>query len=65
VGTLTIDSSRCQGHGRCALIDGDVFDVSDEGLGTVLDPQLAATRLDTVQKAIDNCPEQAIGWAQG
>lgn len=63
--TLTIDGSKCQGHGRCALIDADVFDVSDAGLGTVLDPQLAAAHLDTVQKAIDNCPEQAIGWVDG
>jgi len=60
--TLRIDASKCQGHGRCALIDGELFDVSDEGLGIVVDPQPDPIRFGSIQQAIDNCPEQAISW---
>jgi ferredoxin len=60
--TLSIDASRCQGHGRCALIDGELFDVSDEGLGIVVDPQPDPSRAGTIRQAIDSCPEQAISW---
>ena len=63
--TLRIDHTKCQGHGRCALIEPDVFDVSDEGLGLVLVPQPDPSCAGTVEQAIENCPEQAIGWADG
>jgi len=36
---LTIDTTRCQGHGRCALINPDLFDVNDDGYGVVLIPE--------------------------
>ena len=60
--TLSIDVNKCQGHGRCALIDSEHFDVSDEGLGIVIDPQPDPSRFKSIQQAIDNCPEQAISW---
>ena len=30
---LIIDTTRCQGHGRCALINPDLFEVDDDGFG--------------------------------
>jgi ferredoxin len=62
---LTIDAARCQGHGRCALINPDLFDVRDDGLGVVLQPDPPPQVLADVRRAIGNCPEQAIEYANG
>ncbi|MFE2734696.1 ferredoxin [Streptomyces sp. NPDC055144] len=61
---LSIDSQRCQGHGRCALISPDLFDVSDEGLGVVLVPRPAPEHAADLTRAIDNCPEMAISYSE-
>lgn len=57
---VSIDTSKCQGHARCWEIAPEVFDLDDEGYGTVLLDEvpdgLKAKALDAVQ----NCPERAI-----
>ena len=58
--TVSIDSTRCQGHGRCTLASPDVFDVDDDGYGIVLESEPGPELLADVQLAIDNCPERAI-----
>ena len=58
--TLSIDSSRCQGHGRCAMASADVFDIDDDGYGVVLISEPGPEYAADVRTAIDNCPEQAI-----
>jgi ferredoxin len=60
---LVIDAGRCQGHGRCALINPELFDVDDEGHGIVLQPAPSDDVRADADRAIGNCPEQAIGWA--
>jgi ferredoxin len=59
---LTIDLTRCQGHGRCALINPDLFEVSDDGYGVVLNPTPVGDAFADAERAIGNCPEQAILW---
>jgi ferredoxin len=61
---LIIDTTRCQGHGRCALINPDLFEVDDDGYGVVLDPAPAGDAKADADRAIGNCPEQAIAWAR-
>ena len=61
---LIIDTARCQGHGRCALISPDLFEVDDDGYGVVLDPAPAGDAKADADRAIGNCPEQAIAWAR-
>lgn len=57
-----IDSSRCQGHGRCVTICPQVFDVADDGMGVVIaQPETERLRED-VEEAIASCPESAISW---
>lgn len=61
-----IDPGRCQGHGLCAALHPDVFDLDARGFSVVqgaalddqgsLDPRLLAE----VNEAIDTCPEDAI-----
>ena len=60
---LTIDPARCQGHGRCVLISEDLFEIDDAGYGVVLDPSPSGDAKADADRAIGNCPEQAISWA--
>lgn len=59
--TFTVDRSLCQGHGRCAALLPDVFDLDDNGFavlvgsGSVPDKD-SATATDVVA----SCPEGAI-----
>jgi ferredoxin len=61
--SLSIDPDRCQGHGRCALINPELFDINDDGIGVVLDPEPTGAAAADADRAIGNCPEQAITWA--
>jgi ferredoxin len=60
---LMIDTTRCQGHGRCALINPELFEVSDDGYGEVLNPEPEGDLKADADRAVGNCPEQAILWA--
>jgi ferredoxin len=59
--TLRIDPDRCQGHAICYLLAPDLFEVDDEGRGSVIQ---ASMKNDDDQAqaavAIDRCPERAI-----
>jgi ferredoxin len=58
---VTIDASRCQGHGRCYDAADDLFDADDighahvSGSGDVPEARQEAARL-----AAASCPERAI-----
>jgi ferredoxin len=57
---VSIDTTRCQGHGRCAIIAPGVFDVDDLGKGTVLlDPCPGEFRA-LAEEAEYSCPENAV-----
>ena len=60
---LIIDTTRCQGHGRCALINPDLFGVDDDGFGMVLNAAPEGDAKADADRAIGNCPEQAISWS--
>jgi ferredoxin len=62
---LSIDSSRCQGHGRCSLVSPKIFDITDDGLGQVLVAEPGPGDAADVARAIDNCPESAISFSAG
>jgi ferredoxin len=58
---VTIDSSRCQGHGRCYDLAPGVFTEDDEGYGQAPEDGAVPAGLESVtQLAVANCPEQAI-----
>lgn len=57
---VRIDTERCQGHGRCAIIAPDVFDTDDLSKGKVLlDPCPEEFRA-AAEEAAFSCPETAI-----
>lgn len=57
---VTIDSAKCQGHGRCVLIAPTYFDVDDSGFGTVVVDDVDPADSDDIAEAILSCPENAI-----
>ena len=60
---LSIDPDRCQGHGRCAMINMDLFDVDDDGKGVVMIAEPGDAFADDIARAIATCPELAISYA--
>lgn len=58
---VSIDSERCQGHGRCYDLAPDIFGADDEGYATVLgDGTVAPADEARVKVAAANCPESAV-----
>lgn len=57
---VNIDGAKCQGHGRCALIAPEVFDVDDLGMGLVLVDEVPPAAEADVDEAVLTCPENAI-----
>lgn len=56
---ITVDLTRCQDHGQCAIAAPDVFRINDEGKlehETEADESL---RFE-IEEAADVCPVQAI-----
>ena len=57
---VEIDHERCLGHGRCAALCPEVFDLDDSGLGVVLAPDVPTELSARVIQAEMNCPEGAV-----
>lgn len=57
---ITVDTGRCQGHGRCNALCPEVFDVDDEGYVLLVTSTPAREHEGRVREAAANCPEQAI-----
>ena len=58
---VAIDSSRCQGHGRCYDLAPEIFGADDEGYATVVGDGTVAPELeDKAKMAAANCPEGAV-----
>ena len=56
---VTVDLTRCQNHGQCAIAAPGVFSLDDEG-ELVYDADPADEHADDVEEAADVCPMQAI-----
>ncbi|HVU62218.1 MAG TPA: ferredoxin [Mycobacteriales bacterium] len=58
---VSIDSVKCQGHGRCYTLAPEVFDEDGEGQGLVLGSgDVAPDQEAAVHLAEANCPEGAV-----
>jgi ferredoxin len=59
---VTIDSERCQGHGRCFSVAPSLFDCDELGNGVVLgDGVVPDDAVPLARLAVANCPEGAVG----
>jgi ferredoxin len=58
---IHVDPALCVGHNRCVALAPDLFDIDDEGYASAAGNGLVSPgRLEAVELAVDNCPEQAI-----
>lgn len=58
---VRIKTELCQGHGMCLLACPRVFQLSDEdGHSYLLTEEVPAELEQSVQQAVQSCPEQAI-----
>ena len=57
---LRLDSVRCTGHGRCYALAPELFDEDAEGRAILLTAEVPPEHREEAQRAIDNCPEEAI-----
>lgn len=58
---IKLDSSKCEGHGRCYALAPELFDSDEEGYSVLkVDGDVPAELADKARLAVDNCPEYAI-----
>ena len=58
---VTLDSEKCQGHGRCYALAPNLFDTDDEGYAVLLfEGELTPEQEKAAVLAAENCPEFAI-----
>jgi ferredoxin len=56
---IHVDMEACVGHGQCVIACPEVFELDGKGgVNYVAEPD--DSLLDSVEAAIDACPEQAI-----
>jgi ferredoxin len=54
-------TDKCQGHARCLALAPTIFYIDDAGYGAVHgDGEVADDQAELVEKALMNCPENAI-----
>lgn len=57
---LILDTSLCQGHGRCYELAPDVFAADDDGHCVLKMPSVPGELVDKATLGVDNCPELAL-----
>lgn len=55
---IEIDAEACMGSGNCSFWAPNTFDLSDQGIAEVIDPE--GDEWDKVLGAVDGCPTSAI-----
>ena len=55
---IKIDTERCMGSGNCAFWAPATFDINDQNLAYVIDPD--GDSEDKIRNAAEGCPTQAI-----
>jgi ferredoxin len=64
LGTIRIDASRCEGHGRCYTLSPELFASDDVGTGLVVNSEVTAETIEAAKHAVASCPEDAIVFEQ-
>jgi ferredoxin len=60
VALIVVNERKCQGHGRCALVAPDYFDIGDDGVVKLLRDEVVDADLNNIQVAVSACPESAL-----
>jgi ferredoxin len=57
---IVVDRELCEVNGLCVTVAPDVFEVGDDDLLRVLDPQPSAAKLSQLETAVRRCPKGAL-----
>lgn len=57
---VSVDLTKCTGHGICESIAEDVFEVQDDGSVLIHAEQRPESDRDRMQKAVIQCPAAAL-----
>ena len=57
---ITVDLTRCTGHGFCEGIAEDIFEVRADGVANLLQPTPSEDRRHDVEEAVTLCPTRAL-----
>ncbi|MBX7435435.1 ferredoxin [Mycobacterium sp. Y57] len=58
--TVRVDPRLCEGHGICAELAPDIFDLGDDDVVTIATERPGPEREAAVRAAAAACPRQAI-----
>jgi len=57
---ITVDTSVCCGHGRCAAAAPDIYRLDDNGYCGIESLELLSGQEDAARAGAASCPERAI-----
>ncbi|MEV2218350.1 MULTISPECIES: ferredoxin [Nocardia] len=57
---ITIDSSLCSGHARCAAAAPELFELDDDGYALPFEGEVPADLENAAREGEMACPERAI-----
>jgi ferredoxin len=57
---VSVDSSRCQGHGQCNLLCPEIFSFDEQGFVRIVNEQVPEQLRGEVERAVRSCPERAL-----
>jgi ferredoxin len=58
---IKVDVPKCEGHNRCFVVAGELFELDDSGYAhEVDDGQVPVDLEEKARLAVTNCPELAI-----
>lgn len=57
---VSVDLSKCTGHGVCETIAEEVFEVLDEGTVAIHEPERPDEDRERMQQAVTQCPVAAL-----
>jgi ferredoxin len=62
---IEVNRETCSGFGSCVLVSDSLFDLDDEGLVVLKVATVPDEELDTVQRAVYDCPTDSISFTEG
>jgi ferredoxin len=57
---ISVDTTKCAGHGRCYTLAPDLFDMDDDGRGVADHVPVPPGQEAHAEDALLNCPERAV-----
>ncbi|KUH99074.1 ferredoxin [Mycobacterium sp. IS-3022] len=57
---VAVDLDKCTGHGICESIAEEVFEVGDDGVVVIHEPDRPESDRDRMQQAVTQCPVAAL-----